>query len=109
MTKKILYLTLKKKWFDLTASGKKKVEYREVKPYWTKRLFDRFSNRVWLPKIFDEVYFRNGYSKNSPFMHVKWLGTGMEKFEGKLCYAIRLGKILELAKNGRNKNNPNIK
>lgn len=35
---KILHLTLKKKWFDMTESGVKKEEYREIKPYWIKRL-----------------------------------------------------------------------
>src|SRR6478609_2178429 len=37
---KILHLTLKKKWFDMIASGEKKEEYRELKPYWAKRLID---------------------------------------------------------------------
>lgn len=35
---KILHLTLKKKWFDMIASGEKKEEYREIKPYWASRL-----------------------------------------------------------------------
>lgn len=60
--KKILHLTIKKKWFDLIASGKKTVEYREYKPYWEKRL---------VGKEFTEVHFRNGYGKNAPFMRVK--------------------------------------
>jgi len=30
----ILHLTVKKKWFDLIASGDKKIEYREFKSYW---------------------------------------------------------------------------
>jgi hypothetical protein len=36
----ILRLTLRKKWFDMILSGEKKTEYRELKPYWAKRLFD---------------------------------------------------------------------
>lgn len=35
---KVLHLTLKKKWFDMILSGEKKEEYREIKPYWIKRL-----------------------------------------------------------------------
>lgn len=35
---KTLHLTLKKKWFDMIASGEKKEEYREIKPYWSQRL-----------------------------------------------------------------------
>ena len=34
----ILHLTLTKNWFDLILSGEKKEEYREIKPYWEKRL-----------------------------------------------------------------------
>ncbi len=39
---KILKLTLKKKWFDLILSGDKKEEYREIKPYWVRRLFQHY-------------------------------------------------------------------
>lgn len=35
-----LNLTLKKKWFDMIASGEKREEYREIKWYWAVRLFD---------------------------------------------------------------------
>ena len=59
--KKILHLTLMKKWFDLILEGKKKVEYREIKPYWTKRLLDSEGN----VKKFDVIEFRNGYSKDA--------------------------------------------
>lgn len=37
---KILNLVLKHKWYDMIAGGEKKEEYREIKPYWEKRLFD---------------------------------------------------------------------
>lgn len=40
MKPKILHLTLKKKWFDMIASGEKKEEYREIKPHWASRLLD---------------------------------------------------------------------
>lgn len=82
-TQKILHLTLLKKWFDLIAIGKKTEEYRDIKPYWTKRL---------VGKEFDEIYFKNGYSKNAPFMRVEW--KGMKKEKGK--YIIILGKVLEI-------------
>ena len=35
---KILYLTLKGKWYDMIASGEKPEEYRDLKPFWVKRL-----------------------------------------------------------------------
>jgi hypothetical protein len=83
MEKKILHLTLIKHWFDEIACGKKTREYREKKPYWTKRLKD---------KLFDEVWFKNGYGKNVPFMRVEWKGLKQEKGN----YVISLGKILEI-------------
>lgn len=35
---KTLTLSLKKKWYDMIASGEKKEEYREITEYWNKRL-----------------------------------------------------------------------
>ena len=35
---KMLTFNLKKEWFDKIKSGEKTHEYREVKPYWTKRI-----------------------------------------------------------------------
>lgn len=40
MHKKILRLTLKGIWYDMIAAGTKTEEYREIKPYWEKRLLD---------------------------------------------------------------------
>lgn len=37
---KILKLTIKKKWFDMILSGEKITEYRDLNPFWIKRLFD---------------------------------------------------------------------
>lgn len=37
--KKILYLPLKAKWYEMIESGVKTEEYREIKRYWSKRLF----------------------------------------------------------------------
>lgn len=37
---KTLNLVLKHKWYDMIASGEKKEEYRNIKPYWEKRLID---------------------------------------------------------------------
>lgn len=37
--KKILDLPLKKEWYEMIESGIKKEEYREIKPFWIKRLF----------------------------------------------------------------------
>lgn len=36
----MLVFNLKKEWFEKIKSGEKTHEYREVKPYWTKRLYN---------------------------------------------------------------------
>ena len=37
---RILHLVLKRKWWDMIASGGKKEEYREIKQHWFDRLID---------------------------------------------------------------------
>lgn len=49
-----LFLILKKQWYDMIASGEKLEEYREITPYWIKRIWDK------KPSI---VTFQLGYSK----------------------------------------------
>lgn len=88
---KILYLTLEKRWFIDIASGKKKEEYREVKPYWTKRLKDQGEF-----KWFDQIYFRNGYRPTDPFMKVVFAGIRETTISRKKHYAIKLGSILQI-------------
>lgn len=86
---KTLNLTLKKKWFDMIASGEKEEEYREIKQYWCNRLLwhehhaevgciqslkdalEYDAERGWLSDgvfttVYDTVTFKNGYSKNAP-------------------------------------------
>ena len=79
MENKILHLTLKKKWFDLIASGEKNLEYREMKPYWTTRLFTSEqvseNHTKYHSREYDEIHFKNGYGPNVPFMRVEYLGS----------------------------------
>jgi ASC-1-like (ASCH) protein len=86
MEKRILYLTLKKKWFDLIKSGEKRIEYREVKPYWTKRLLDKDG----LFKQWDEIHFRNGYGFDKPLLITEFWGI----IEHNGFYEILIGDIL---------------
>ncbi len=81
---KILHLTLKKKWFDEILAGTKNTEYREIKPYWTKRLL----NEDGTPIKYDFIYFRNGYSKDCRKMIVEYKGLNISKE-----YEILLGNI----------------
>jgi hypothetical protein len=103
MSKRILHMTLHRKWFDLIASGEKCHEYREAKPYWEKRLFDPETGAA---KEYDEIHFRNGYAKDSPFMRVEFVEasfTGAQWWEpacGEELWpetiVIHLGKVLEV-------------
>lgn len=36
--KKVLNLVVTRKWFNMIVSGAKNEEYREIKPYWIRRL-----------------------------------------------------------------------
>lgn len=47
---KTLHLVLKSKWYDMIVSGEKKEEYREIKPYWEKRLLDYKKLSEWAEK-----------------------------------------------------------
>ena len=89
---KYLHLTLKKNWFDLILSGEKKEEYREIKPYWEKRL---------MGKKYDRIIFRNGYATNAPQFTIKLKsitqGIGKSEWgaeEGKQYFILSLGEII---------------
>lgn len=76
----------------MIASGEKREEYREMKPYWHKRL---------MGKQYDAIRFRNGYSPTSPTVTVelKELLSGLGIIEwgapyGQAVYILRLGNIL---------------
>lgn len=61
----MLVFPLKKQWYEKIKSGEKTVEYREVKPYWTKRFikhgFTNFNIRQRQRLI--ECRLRLGYTK----------------------------------------------
>lgn len=106
----ILQLTLKKKWFDMIASGKKKEEYREIKEYWISRLCWRKPDMIGELSVlknefkqFDFVAFKNGYSKDAPEMIVEVRGIQMKEGntdwgaeKGVMYFSIHLGEIISL-------------
>jgi ASC-1-like (ASCH) protein len=83
----ILYLNLRREYFEAIARGKKRIEYRKRSPYWRKRLEGR---------KYDVILFRNGYARNAPEMVVEF--GGLRRYgQGRGAeYAIRLGKILRI-------------
>ncbi len=98
---KTLNLTLKKKWFDMIASGEKTEEYREIKKYWQNRLQVNGYHRFEFKK-FDTVKFTHGYSKNAPTITVESLGITIgpakpewsDNWQGEV-FVIKLGKIIK--------------
>ncbi|MEI3530663.1 MAG: ASCH domain-containing protein [Bacilli bacterium] len=85
----MLTLPIKKKWFDMIKASEKLEEYREIKPYWTKR-FENNLNEVTLNMNYrypiiesakGTVIFKNGYQKNAP------------KIRCKINLKINIGKI----------------
>jgi len=91
--KRILFLTIRKQWFDKIKDGIKTEEYREIKPYWDNRLLNP-SNEF---KEYDIVRFRNGYKKDSPCIDMEFKGItiGLSPVFKKQTYIIHLGKRLE--------------
>ncbi len=55
-----LHLPLKKVWFEMTAEDIKPEDYREITPYWVKRLMRHFSGR----KISDEFASHIAFNLN---------------------------------------------
>lgn len=90
-------MTLKSRWFDMIASGEKKEEYRDIKPYWTKRLI----NADGTFKHFDQIEFINGYHSDARRLRIECKGIkiGMSKPKWsdappQRVYIISLGRIL---------------
>ena len=71
-----------RKYFDQILNKEKVIEYRNITPYWSKRLEGRH---------YDVIKFRNGYRKDAPEMVVEYKGMYISDSE----YAIVLGNILE--------------
>lgn len=80
----ILDLVLKGHWYDLIKSGRKTYEYREIKPYWTKRLFSR---------AYTHVRFRRGYTKESMVFELVSIEESSEQNDLELpaVYKLTLG------------------
>lgn len=109
----MLIFTLKKEWYEKIRSGEKTVEFREVKPYWTKRLkkevgescldefFERNEVGSWIHIGLDHVpcVLRLGYTRKSMTAEI----AKVEVVDGKdtdlkidrPVYAIHLGETKE--------------
>tara|TARA_R100000773_G_C4193593_1_gene98572 strand:+ start:592 stop:849 length:258 start_codon:yes stop_codon:yes gene_type:complete len=80
---RVLHLNLYRKYFDAILDGSKTIEFRDITPYWSKRLEG---------KHYDVIKFRNGYAKVAPEMTVEYRGINIDNGR----YAIQLGKVLDI-------------
>ena len=91
---RILHLTLKRQWFEMIESGKKREEYREIKPYWRARIGGTGK--------YDIIRFRHGYAKNARTMDFELkevlIGLGVQVWgapESERVYILKLGNRLD--------------
>lgn len=83
---KNLSLVLMHKWYDLIECGEKTSEFREIKPYWTKRLEG---------KDYDTVTFQRGYTSTKLCHKIISISKTTEPTDlgsGKPYYEIKLGE-----------------
>ena len=81
---KILDLPLKAKWYEMIESGVKTEEYREIKPYWSKRLLGldaplfshRYGYQQCNEKGYTHVRFRYGYTKRTMLREIESITFG---------------------------------
>ena len=85
----MLHLNLHREFFAAIATGAKKIEYRSRTAYWKRRLEGR---------TYDVIQFRNGYATKAPEMLVKFLGVRRYGKGASGYYAIRLGRVLKIAR-----------
>lgn len=98
---KTLHLPLKAKWYEMIESGEKTEEYREIKPYWEKRLVDykavvedykRLVFRRYVlgahndicgeyPRGYTHVKFSYGYTKRTMTFEIESITIGKGKPE----------------------------
>lgn len=102
--KKVLYLSLKKEWFEMIKSGDKKEEYREINPYWKKRITDIESHKFELNtlvmtgqpipmKQYTHVHFTLGYPKKDDIeRNMTFEIKGIEIGEGKQEWGAEVGR-----------------
>ena len=119
---KTLHLVLKRKWWDMIASGEKKEEYRDANHYWAIRLLERqnrwYSQNIdypndfidWLSfrlahndiafRSYENVCFHLGYTNTTMTFLIAYFALSMGKEEwgaepNKYYFVIKLGERTE--------------
>ena len=95
MKKKVLTITVRKQWLDMIAAGEKTEEYREIKPYWIKRMTTNcevaydVAAEIYCGKVlyrpYTHVLFINGYRNDSPRIEKKIESITIGKPKKGLC------------------------
>ena len=101
-----LEIPVSEPWFSMIRDGKKKEEYREIKPYWTSRFRKLFPFVKNTNIHFDSSFYRwfrlrNGYGKERPSImtHVSLKrGHGKPEWgaeDGKEYYVLTIHEVCE--------------
>ena len=106
----MLIFPLKKEWYEKIKSGEKTIEYREVKPYWVKRI-EKITKGKYHHRDYGLYHgccadnaickMRLGYTKKHLLAHIdsiRILNTGKDTdlHIDKPVYAIHLANVVEI-------------
>ena len=106
LKQKTMYLPLKKKWFDMIASGEKKEEYREIKAKYIEQFCEQLQMsepnhgndftigfHLHWPEHYDKVVFTLGYPKKGiAERRLEFVNPKVEIREGKPEWGAEPGK-----------------
>ena len=82
----VITTTLKREWFAKIVAGTKRIEYREIKPYWTTRL-----KRVRTPF---RLILRNGMTPPIPVLTVRIDRVTTDRRNRE--YELHIGRVLRV-------------
>lgn len=104
------YLILKQEWFDMIFHDDKREEYREITPYWIRRLVDNYKDfdetqPIQRPKGITKICFVNGYQKDARRFTIEWKDIKIRPPKPRWCpagtdlakplFVLELGEILD--------------
>lgn len=86
----VITTTLKRQWFAKIVAGTKRIEYREIKPYWTRRL-----RKVRTPF---KLVLRNGMNPPIPVLTVRIdrISPSPNAHRRGGTYALHIGRVLKV-------------
>ncbi|MDR3026036.1 ASCH domain-containing protein [Chryseobacterium sp.] len=97
-----LQLSLTKKWFEMTKAGIKTEDYRDITPYWFKRLYENKYQLDQKLKSFTQNTMTLGYpSKDDKERILKLEHKGIEIREGNPEWGAEPGKVYFVIKHGK--------